>query len=380
MLDSIFIKIEKFYIADGRYFQKGSLKTITDKSGNQIVPLSKQVCSFAEIKKKSGQYFPEIHTEQRFKERHLCVQVSVPKLLFGTNLYDVNESMLPDFVKKLQAALREAGVEVSEEAIANAIVARVDFSKVINLTGICTANFCLKVLENFNYKSRHEFSHWGYFTKGKMLKFYSKAQSLKFYDKLAEVRSKGYTSQEIDLIKQLQNRTTEIIKIENSLQTKQTVSRVLGSYYKQKRTDWKLKEIFNNDLAKHVLNKQADSILDSPTANIVKPTLLDQKDLQLQIKNHIKRYDKQLQAIGALEKIKSAGLASFLKELKDNNSPATYYRQKNMVHALTRFFKLNPNAELDVINFILKQLREFNLLTPANHSITKTNLSIPKPP
>ena len=68
------------------------------------------------------------------RETMLKVELSLPKLLFGNNLEELQYKDLPKILTVLVKVLGQMGVKTTEEAIANAPVLAVHYSKNISFT------------------------------------------------------------------------------------------------------------------------------------------------------------------------------------------------------------------------------------------------------
>ena len=73
-----------------------------------------QYCKeYAEKQKDEENYFPKITLSKRKSKNVLEIQVSLPKLVYGTNLFEIDNRNKNDIHKSILNSLNEMGVDVS---------------------------------------------------------------------------------------------------------------------------------------------------------------------------------------------------------------------------------------------------------------------------
>jgi len=98
--------------------------------------------SYPDQQKNNGLYFPMISILNS-KGGHqdpksvLEIQVSLPKLMYGTNFFEVDKPDINIIYQKFLSILNQLGIETSVDQLKLAIVKRADFSKMIITTPLC---------------------------------------------------------------------------------------------------------------------------------------------------------------------------------------------------------------------------------------------------
>jgi hypothetical protein len=157
--------------------------------------------------KTEGRYFPQVSImyDQRLikgsggrftDEKHLLVQVSLPKLIYGISIFDIDARFLPLIASKLKDALAEIKIGVSEQAILTAIVQRVDYSKILKISpSYGSTAAIIRALSEHDRKQSSDFNRVSYHhgKDGFYLKFYNSSQGFVIYDKFEEICANGST-------------------------------------------------------------------------------------------------------------------------------------------------------------------------------------------
>jgi hypothetical protein len=117
----------------------------------------------------------------------LKVEFSAPKLIFGNNLDEAQDSDFPKLVDLLYDRLAEVGCIVSKEVIANATVAAFHPSKNICLSEGYTASFVSRELSKINLNKKFDFDKSSFRNNGQSLQAYTRAHALVIYDKVADL-------------------------------------------------------------------------------------------------------------------------------------------------------------------------------------------------
>ncbi|MBR3628591.1 MAG: hypothetical protein IKN42_07105 [Elusimicrobia bacterium] len=240
MIDTIKISTEKFKIGDYDLF-------VLDKTNKSLKGLMEMLKLYpnvmysikAHLKEiNDGKYRPRIeYVYPLYRNPTIYIEFSIPKLLFGQNLSEVTEKNDINVVNKLITILKDLNITVTEDAINNAFVKRVDFSKNYELKDDLTCKDVLSLLSKVSYPRMklHVIKEEEY------IKFYNKSMALLFYDKQKELKkhnSKLPTNYEQDI---------PILRIEIQIKGKNILDKLT-----EHNT---FKEIFSEQLFKHVFYK-----------------------------------------------------------------------------------------------------------------------------
>ena len=114
----------------------------------------------------------------------LYIEFSIPKLLFGNNLYEVCKEDFNTVVQQLLTILKNMGVETAELIIRTAIVKKIDFAKNFILSDDLLCSIIFEVLRKSKFPHLNllqpEYSYGG-------VKFNSKGLKVIFYSKIIEM-------------------------------------------------------------------------------------------------------------------------------------------------------------------------------------------------
>lgn len=374
MIDSVVLILEdgQFEVKDDSLFDGKDGKQIRGKFSN-----SSAFCyRYAEEQKKKGRYFPRIQLSETSQNRGngiekmkvIEIQVSFPKLIYGTNLFEIDGHALDKICNMLVACLKELGIETQNPEIHRAVVKRVDFSKIIRIPNYFgNSKQVINLLSKFNYKPRAEFSQKQYFGdyEGQTLKFWNKTQGYAIYDKFGEFMSNAHTLFEQELAKTLEEKNARhnLVKFELSLQRKQSMEAVLRRHIKAKKEDFTLSEILlNRDLARSILLEMFDKIFSNTHTTLLTLAEMKENDLEgyllsknLSLKSHSLMFY-------LVNKTTKNGVAAVWEELKHRAKGGTYDRYKKEISlAMVELGELSGNTA-NLIRYLREQHERFELL------------------
>lgn len=290
MIDSVVIKLVagQFKVIDEVCFDGKETKQVNGKFF-----VTSAFSSQARIEKQQGNYFPRIILPKSRKgnssnevESSLEIQVSLPKLMYGTNLLEVDNTDLETIYFKLVNCLEKVHIRTTTNDLSKGVLKRVDFSKVIRLPDyLGEARQVLRLLANFNYKPHSDFTIKQYndISDGMALKFWNSTQGYVIYDKLGEIVANGYTKMEQGLIKEIQEKRLKrnVIKFELSLERKQSLEAVLRRFIKPKSKDFKLSDIMaSTDISKAILLETFDKVYNSSAMAFVSLSQMAENELE----------------------------------------------------------------------------------------------------
>lgn len=372
VIDSVTLafKESQYQLADDRYFVGKSMKQI-----NGRFCISKIFTDMAIQSKKQGKYFPQVEVpksktgKDKIESSCLLIQVSIPKLLYGTNLFEVDEVDYLPFCKKLSEELWRIKVVITPDNVANAIIKRADLCKSVILPPYFgTARQVIYKLQKFNYKPDSDFTVKEFRDGSReiFLKYYNTTQGYVVYDKAAEIIANGYTDIETRLIKHLKDGKLirRVLRFELSLQKKQSMDAVLRRHIPEKGKDFTLKDLFSNKQAlRNILLETFDKIY-SP-AHILLVTLSEMRENE--IENYLDSLNISSSEKYALSyfanKATKYGPKGTLAEMKETMSPSNYGRHKKKLTDISSFMDTIGLEQPNLIQFLRAEHERFNLLT-----------------
>jgi len=210
--------------------------------------------------RESGIYKPRLTIIKRGNRIYLKAEFSVPKLLFGNNLDELEESDFEETVSKLRKIIEQKGVRLWTHEIEKAEVLRFDPSKNIPLSKGYTSSFAIRELSKINLNQKLDLERVGFRNDGEALQFYSNRHSLVFYDKINDLTKppkraidKDQTKKQLDLFEYIKKEkiNLEVLRIEVRLSYKAKMMEVLE---RVGFTDSPLfKNIFKRDLCQKIV-------------------------------------------------------------------------------------------------------------------------------
>lgn len=325
--------------------------------------------------KKQRMYYPMILGRKRVvggKEDgiKLEIQVSLPKLLHGTNVWEVTPDDLGSVYTALQRCLKQTGVELTAEAIRGAVLKRVDFSKIIRIPVIYgTAKQVTKKLSSFNYKQSSQFKYrdYGDFSDGAADKFYNNTQGYVIYDKIAELQGNGYTKQEVVIVgwyKEMQQRR-DVLRFELSLERKQSMEAVLCRFVSNKKKNFTLGDIMaNSTISKQIMLETFDGVFSKTYLPLVSLSEMAENQLETFLREQNLPVVEHSQLYYWVNMVDKIGLRATLDYMKERMPKTSFDRYKKKLSAITEKVGKIEGEIPSLVSFLRKKHEEFRLLSP----------------
>lgn len=206
----------------------------------------------------SGLYFPRLTNFRCGGTESIRVEFSAPKLLYQNNLDELNDNDFERVVEALDDRLNRLGVSFLLDALRNAAVSVVHYSKNIELTDGYTAQHVISELGRINVNKRFDLTRARYMNDGQSLYLYTATHSFVLYDKVADLAKdkkraidKDQTEYQTGLSKGLK-RQKEILRLEVRLSKK----RKMNSLFKKLglAPDPTFRDVFSTAKSKKVVN------------------------------------------------------------------------------------------------------------------------------
>ncbi len=257
MLDTVILQIPIGYpaIIDHSQFTP-STKGILDNPAS----FYKYTNNPKKADRESGIYKPRLTVIKRGSRIYLKAEFSVPKLLFGNNLDEIEETDFDKAVNNLRKVIEEMGVRLWTLEIEKAEVLGFHPSKNILLTKGYTSSFAIKELSKINLNQKLDLERVSFRNDGETLHLYSNRHSLVLYDKINDLNKpakraidKDQTKSQLDLFEYIkkEKRNPEVLKLEVRLSYKTKMIEVLekvGFAYSPL-----FKNIFRKDLCQKII-------------------------------------------------------------------------------------------------------------------------------
>lgn len=285
MIDTIILVIPKdgYTVFDHDKFHP-STRRLFDKShpdfGSRAFLTYKQNPTKEDYR--AGIYKPKLTITERLAEygieEPLKIEFSIPKLLYGNNVDELEDRNFDSVIEVLKQRLNEMGVRFFENPIfnplINASVSGIHFSKNILLNDYTTASMVIRELDKIDLNEKLDLNRTHFRNGGRALYLYANSFSIVFYDKWADITKgratdKDKTLHQLDLFKKRQEllQPNEILRFEVQLIKKQKLKSVLKEVgFEEELT---FKNIFNSSLSQKVINFYWQKII-SDSAYVLK--------------------------------------------------------------------------------------------------------------
>lgn len=376
MIDSVTIRMSEFISYSDKYFTKIKSQDLKGKYGvfGRVV---NRYTTYAKTCAAEGRYFPQVQITERQKKtryglipqkRTLEIQVSLPKLIFGSNIFDFDEQLLPLAADKLAELLAEIDIGVTQFEILNAIVTRVDYSKMIQISpSYGTTDRVLRALTLYDMKQSSDFnlrdSHNG--KDGQYIKFYNSSQGFVIYNKFDEIVTNGKTNLEQEIARQYKQGgwTKGALRIELSLQKKQTVDSVMRQFGGKKKKSFTLQDVVSNDISKSCLMRVFENVYVKDFNRLVRLNGLKDAELMCVIDLHANSLHDRAILYYLAHGVRERGLKSMIEQLKLRSSPATVGRYKRLVEEILGVVEAKHD-EMSPISYLHRKLEGFRPVLP----------------
>ena len=375
MIDSVVLKFEQgqFTFVENGYFDATSIKHM-----NQHVSVRKLFSNAYRQIKKEKRYFPVITPTVRTihkgkdagKVYTIEVQVSLPKLLYGTNLWEVEPSDLARIYSRLQSVLKEVGIGVTIENIRSAVLKRVDFSKSIRLpSSYGSARTVIKQLSFIGHKQRSDMRVRDYLDEsdGVALKFHNLTQGYCIYDKFGEIIANGYTDIEmqwVDKMKELEQKRN-LIRFELSLQRQQSLDAFLSRRVEGKKKGFTLADVMDKELSRKILLEVFDDTFDNLFACMVSLVEMRENDIERLLIEQNLTLDKHSRLSYLVNMAVKIGVQPALLQLKARSSDSTFRRYKKDVLEVISLLEGVEGESPYLLSFLRQKHEQFELITPS---------------
>lgn len=270
MIDTVVLTLgnDMFHISDPDAF-KPSAKWVL--SGASCDIRSKQNPTKKELA--AGIYKPRLALAHRINtqgksEITLKMEVSLPKLLFGNNLDELQQKDFAAIINKLVAILDQMGVVTTASALAQAPIFSIHYSKNIPLTDGSTPYHYINKIKEANVKLSLDVNQTDYRNEGHSYKWHCNSYEVVFYDKIKSLETEKKNNKRVtktdsaDLFDHLnafrQKNKLEILRMEVRLNKRKKMKQLftkLGI-----KSDLTFKNLFKLAIARKVLLHYVDEL------------------------------------------------------------------------------------------------------------------------
>ena len=234
--------------------------------------------------KLQGLYKPRLTGYVRFEGEkqtyELHIEFSIPKLLFGQNLQELENGDLDRVINILQTRLESMAIEVSKDTLRRATVVKVHFGKNISLLIPLTVEQAIGELYKADIGKTKDVNIRHYQNGGQSLYLYASSAHIIFYDKLREIITPKNRAVDKDKIKTEKlmlkgvdkDKQPEILRFEVRFAKQQSLNAFLSGVLGKKVNEITLERIFDKELCKKVLLVTWNKITMRPMSQIAMKT------------------------------------------------------------------------------------------------------------
>ena len=373
MIDTVELKIEKF---DSSFYdpcnhpkwgvEEPSLFTSADVenfSGSNWHTWNKR----SQIKQLQD-YYPHVeiwHFEAHTSCNCLFVRFSVPKLIYGNNLLEATDAQFNTVCQTLQTKLQTMGIKVDINAIQNAVVHKVHYSKNIVCYGVPVELVLERLAAAKPYIHGMDAQKVS-FRNGRQLTFHNKMREVSFYDKYKELLN--YKKKALKLAWLLKRSDLkDILRIEIRLNKKGIFIRHFNS------KEPTFQDVYNEQKAKGIITEYWNAIYQS--VQFIPPKCYA-PEYQLLVLSKTGTLKDDLQLIGLRSLVNSMGYAAAYKLIQ------SAYPQTKTAALFATLRNVPPQIlpkEYDVLRMIDAELRQFKWLGKHSWTLRKKLLRHKEP-
>lgn len=266
-------KIERIHIKNGEFETFGEVTKKMVDSWNTETPVYIYLMkAYLSPTKNDNIYMPKLNYSFSSYNELLYIEFSVPKLLFGNNLYEVSETDFERVIDSLSNVLESLEIEVSKEDLRNALVRKVHYSKNFILNLILN---CIDVFNLFKSTKYPSITNFKDYIKDKCIQASCDTFAISMYDKIREITDKkSAINIDENIINEYLNRIFRIeFKFEGTGVNKKLANSILGY---PEGTKLKFKDIFKEDVFKKVFNDGLTKLQKNMPTIIFEPNKLEE--------------------------------------------------------------------------------------------------------
>ena len=294
--------------------------------------------------------------------------MSLPKLLYSVSVFDIDERLLPVIAQRLADALKEIKIGVTPEEVLNAVAQRVDYSKILKISpSFGSTARVLRELAPYDMKQSSDFnrSHYHDGKDGFYLKFYNSSRGFVIYDKFDEIMTNGKTKLEQEISRQYVAGKWKkgALRIELSLQKKQTVDAALRRFIRPKKKDFTFRDAASTKVAKKLLMETFEQVYVKNFNRLVRLTGLKDAEMLALVSAKAAGFKERAALYYLVHRVRDVGLRAAIEELKRDASPATVGRYKTAVERILADADAKKDA-VDVVGYLRRKLEAFTPVLP----------------
>jgi hypothetical protein len=372
MIDSVVLQLNS---SQFKLREKNRFNEAKTQRGRGFSTDTKYCAEYSNSLRKKGIYCPMFGLPTRKQglaepQNFLEIQASLPKLVHGTSLFDVDRDDLEIIFERFFSFLDDLGVDTTKDELRKAIVRRADFSKIFKLPDyLGRADEIVRALSLFNYKPQSDFRIRDYYigSEGIALKFLNTTQGYVVYDKFAEILSNGHTKQETKL-KELYEQgklKRNALRFELSLQRKDSFEAVVNRRVKTgKKKDFYLEEILDEDMARAILSDAFEKVFSKIAVGLISLSQMEDNKLWAYLDNSGLSQNKQEKLYYWARMATKSGIDGTWEQMKLKLKGGSIgQRKKEVALALQELGTISGNVP-NLVDFLRAEHEKFETIKP----------------
>lgn len=315
--------------------------------------------------KQQGYVYPNVTIYETYKRTsgyqcNLKPHVSIPKMLFGHSVEEVNNSHYQQVVTTYQNRLKDMGVYVYERAIHEASMTMLHYCMNILMQTEADARRLLNALSRMALDERYENHSRDYSNKGKAVRFHTNTFELicylKYYDFLEtgiDRIDRKSTLQEKTISKKLVKTNTipPLIRIEVRFNGKPSIRQHLRTILGIDKTTWTFREVFDEKISRKVIQYYWHKLTNNSLNKLMLMEVSDE-DIYRKLREKFTATPQRVidNTIGMFKRLQAQGTLNYKEELLKIYSRSKWYKdQKRIAYFLE---KNNLISNFDLFEFM----------------------------
>jgi hypothetical protein len=308
----------------------------------------------------------------------LRVEASLPKLVYGNNFDELTDGDLPVVLRLLQKRLEDMGVQASEQALRQAGVSAIHFSKNILLGDYATCSMIITELQKVNVSKRLDISRTTFLNGGIAVKYHANCYEIIVYDKWADLQQskisskrgleRDYHTQHSLLSSRQKSPPCEVLRLEIRFGRRTPLKAILKTI--DRESSLTLEALFNAALSQAVLLHYWQQILDAWDVLSIAENAPEDV-LRAIMQSEALKSAKAFQLTGALLVARSVGIRG-LRTMLDDTSDRMWQKLRKQLEAL----QLPSGNKLFGVAQVMRALEKFAPLRSSEcikYAFDKTN-------
>ena len=376
MIDTIVLtfKQDMFNIMHHDYFSPSTEGLYKPEDYYRLGRRSNMVCKQnpTPSELKAGIYKPRITVTKRLNRQRqfeitMKIEFSIPKLLFGNNFDELEETDFEKVIQKLKYTLRSMGVFVFEYRLINATVSTIHFGKNIALIDYTTPYTYIKILSKANINQRLDLNQTDFRNEGQSLKYRANSFEIAFYDKIKDIQKARVSEKraeekdnhiQLNLFKEVKVKEPfEVLRIEIRLNKKQKLIQILKLIGIDEPPTFKM--LFSKSTAQKILMHYINEI-EASYPKILSYTATNPKDFLTELILHNPRVPpkKALQMLGLRVFLTENGIRDFREMFRRQDKTNWYKLQAE----LKQYIYPKQESPLKILRDAIEEFKPLKLV------------------